>query len=96
MVPNAPETDGTAQLEDEEIPFEAPPGRTGFARDTRTRGVRGRKPKTSNTVTGLLAITYAIGAAGIGAIDQGFLLLAWLVTGPLIFVGYRALKRGKP
>lgn len=72
------ELEQVVSLDDDDVPFEAPPGRVSPPR------LRKRQKKHASLV-GFLAIIYALGAVGVGAIDQGGLLFAWLVTGPLLF-----------
>lgn len=57
--------------------------RFGFAR-------RREKVPSAELIAGSCA-TYFLGALGIGAIDSGFLLLAWLMTGFLAIALYLTL-----
>ncbi len=87
MAPEISEMNEPATLDDGGVPFEAPPGRVVVPRP------RKRKPKRGSFV-GVLAIIYAIGAVGVGAVDRGgAYLLSWLVTGPLLYAAVRAFRR---
>jgi hypothetical protein len=87
MAPDTSETDDLASLDDGDVPFEAPPGRMSPPRP------RKRKKKRSSLIA-FLALLYAAGAAGIGAVDNGgWYLLAWLVTVPMMYGAVRALRR---
>ncbi len=86
MAPDISEVDEIPSLDDGGIPFEAPPGRVAPQRPRKRKKKRG-------SLIGLLAIAYALGALGIGAIDHGGLyLFAWLVTGPVLYAAARKFR----
>jgi len=84
----------TEQMDADEVPFEAPSRPAPPpARASRRRGAR--EKGTSTVLTGTLLLLYALGTAGIGTINQGLLLLAWLLTGPLVLTAYVTFKKHK-
>lgn len=89
MSPDISDADQIPTLDDGPIPFETPQGHAPASPRPRKR----KKKRTS--LVALLALVYASGAIGIGAFDQGgWVLLAWLVTGPAVFGVVRAVRSG--
>lgn len=92
MAPDISEVDEIPSLDDGGIPFEAPPGRVAPPERVAPQRARKRKKKRGSLI-GFLAIAYALGALGIGAIDHGGLyLFAWLVTGPVLYAAARKFR----
>jgi len=78
-----------ARLDDDDTPFETPPGAP--ARKARGRA-RPKKKRPSIVLFSVLAIVYALGAAAAGIIGHDLLLLTWLVAGPVIVMITRAFR----
>lgn len=74
-------------LDQGEVPFE-PPQRFARARKIIRHVSRKRKKPPADWAIGLLALVYFGGALGVGQFNQGFLLSAWLMTGPLFVTIY--------
>jgi hypothetical protein len=93
MLRDIPERDGPnqrpAELDADDTPFEAVPGRG--TRKGRGRA-RSKKKRASIALFAFLAIVYALGATVAGVIGHDLLLLAWLVAGPVIVMIIR-MKR---
>lgn len=89
MVRDIPDADRAPELGDDDVPFEAKPGAPVRARPR----PRAPRPKKRSPAMAIGLLVYALGAAGIGAFDQEWWLLGWLVTGPLGLAIYRAIRK---
>ena len=79
-------------LDQEEVPFEPPTRRFVRARKITQRVSRKRKKPPSDWAVGALAIGYFGGALCVLHFDEGFLLAAWLTTGPLFVTVYMTFE----
>ncbi len=80
--------DAPPELEQGDVPFEERPRR--FARiKSRIRGFKREreKPLSLNAVA-IFALVYFGGGLVVQRFDQGFLLFAWIMTGPLAITVY--------
>ena len=78
-------------LDHGDIPFE-PPRRFARARNVIRHVSRKRKKTPSDFSIGALAIAYFGGALAVGQFNRGFLLSAWLMTGPLFVSVYMTFE----
>ena len=75
-------------LDPEEIPFETPPRRFVRTRKIIQRIGRKREKPPSELAIGIFVLAYSFGALGVYYFDTRYLLLAWLMTGPLVVTVY--------
>jgi len=77
-----------AQNAHHEVPFEAPPRRLARTRSFVLRLSRRREKPLSETGVAIFLAIYAVGFYAVGFHDPGYLLLSWLMTGPLAVTVY--------
>ena len=78
-------------LDNGDVPFE-PPQRFARTRKIIRHVSRKRKKPPSDLAISALAIAYFGGALAVGFFNQGFLLSAWLTTGPLFVTIYMTFE----
>jgi len=77
-----------AQNAQHEVPFEAPTHRLARTRSFVLRLPRRREKPLSETGVAIFLAIYALGLYAVGFHDPGYLLLSWLMTGPLAVTVY--------
>ena len=77
-----------AQNAQHEVPFEAPTHRLARTRPFGLRLPRRREKPLSETGVAIFLAIYALGLYAVGFHDPSYLLLSWLMTGPLAVTVY--------